>query len=549
MDRGARILMALGCAFGLYLGACRNAWADGIKMPEKAYLKPPAIPAQRAFIGWRDGTETLVVESTLDGEGQRFGWIMPVPAEPAQVEKGSTGFLDTLQGQLQPEITHKLGEGLDSLRQAALVVAAWALVLALWPGGVRPVPALAALTAAVVFVVGLLAPGLHKTRHASALGAAGVRVKRAGTVGSYDVAVLEADSAEALNGWLDENGFLQFGGQGAEMVDDYISKGWHFVAARLRREGSGLCTPHPLSIAFPSERPVYPMRLTALAESDVHLDLFVAAAGRARTPAAPMDVQFCDVWLYNERASYGSQQAGYLPGFEARTFHAQLGHPVALQELWDGCCLTRLTGVLRPGDMADDVWLEVGKPAPARAHYYSEQGARQTAWLVALWVFSIGLAAGVILLLPRWRRRRERLYGVVTVVVAVSAASCLVGLGVRAALPVVETRTESGQEALHALHLPRSLLHAVSEARPTLKGDTIPALREEVERCFAGSPHVSAGGLRQADGPGDWMLLEDGRGIVLRVFDLSGFPNDIVLRAAGAPAGESGSPDPGRPHE
>jgi hypothetical protein len=77
--------------------------ADGCFIPE-AKKKIPSIPIQRALVKYQNGIETLIVQSTLNGEGQNFGWIMPVPAEPYKFEKISTGLLKTLSLQLQPKI-------------------------------------------------------------------------------------------------------------------------------------------------------------------------------------------------------------------------------------------------------------------------------------------------------------------------------------------------------------------------------------------------------------------------------------------------------------
>ena len=82
------------------------ARADGVYISERAYLKPPAIPAQRAMLVFRNNTEKLVIESDLDGPGQRFGWIIPLPARPTRIEKTSPGLLHTLSLTLQPKIIH-----------------------------------------------------------------------------------------------------------------------------------------------------------------------------------------------------------------------------------------------------------------------------------------------------------------------------------------------------------------------------------------------------------------------------------------------------------
>jgi hypothetical protein len=49
-----------------------RCFADGCFMPALT-LKLPEIPFQRTLIKYRDEMETMVVEATLDGDGQSFG--------------------------------------------------------------------------------------------------------------------------------------------------------------------------------------------------------------------------------------------------------------------------------------------------------------------------------------------------------------------------------------------------------------------------------------------------------------------------------------------
>ena len=62
------------------------------------------MPRQRAIITYRHNVETLVLESTLQGEGDRFAWIIPNPNLPLRVEKMSPGLLKTLSLRLAPNI-------------------------------------------------------------------------------------------------------------------------------------------------------------------------------------------------------------------------------------------------------------------------------------------------------------------------------------------------------------------------------------------------------------------------------------------------------------
>ena len=84
---------------------CQLSYADGVYIPA-AKKKIPDIPVQRALVKYHGGTEALIIESTLDGEGSDYGWIIPVPSPPTKFEKVSPGLLKTMSLQIQPKIHH-----------------------------------------------------------------------------------------------------------------------------------------------------------------------------------------------------------------------------------------------------------------------------------------------------------------------------------------------------------------------------------------------------------------------------------------------------------
>lgn len=99
-------------------------------------------------------------------------------------------------------------------------------------------------------------------------GPAPVEVLERQSLGPFDVSTLAASDADALGDWLEENGYELPKGL-AEVVEPYVEQGWYYVAARLRpgaasdKLGGKL---DPLHVTFASDKIVYPMRVTSLAE-------------------------------------------------------------------------------------------------------------------------------------------------------------------------------------------------------------------------------------------------------------------------------------------
>jgi hypothetical protein len=210
-----------------------------------------------------------------------------------------------------------------------------------------------------------------------------------------------ADGAEALGAWLEVNGYASLTEKAEGIVADYGREGWHFVAARLRREGNGLSVPHPLSITFPAAEPVYPMRLTAIAESEVYVDLFVPADGRAHTERLPLE--FCDTYHSSKAAGRSiavtdGNGKRELPGFIAQEYRSRIGHPRALDLMWNGCTVTRLSGLLGPQEMDADISITLRDAEPFRTHHYSRQGARHAGELSGLVLWTVLVPVGLFCL-------------------------------------------------------------------------------------------------------------------------------------------------------
>lgn len=118
--------MALGLPSGLR--------ADGKYWPERAYEAPPRIPAQRAVLAFREGLETLVIESSTESPSRSLGWIIPVPSEPLAAEEIRPGLFESLALILGPTVVHDLSR---ELRWAGWLFACMAICALLFALKVR----------------------------------------------------------------------------------------------------------------------------------------------------------------------------------------------------------------------------------------------------------------------------------------------------------------------------------------------------------------------------------------------------------------------------
>jgi hypothetical protein len=349
------------------------AFADGVYLPERAYPALPRIPVQRALIAYRDGMETLVVESAMETESPSVGWILPLPAEPVELAAADGGMLTTMAVCTGPAVTHDLHN------------VYWPAVLIL--GLVAPVALKAMLSKNGVTLGGVLAWILWYGLMFSLFSPAGgtspshtaVAVRASQRIGKYDVAVLRAPAAAALSDWLEENAFHPLDERGLALVEDYINRGWCFVVARLVRDEGGEATPHPIAATFPAAEPVYPMRLTALAGSTVHVELYVAADRMAEAPRfrcaasavyhpLPKEEEYPFAWFQY-----------------AHPFNLAVAQPELCDVLWDGCVVTRLQADLKPESMDKDVELELVEFEPHWDHFYSARGRLGASIAILLW--------------------------------------------------------------------------------------------------------------------------------------------------------------------
>lgn len=243
-----RVLAVLLALLTLQLGQlAAPAWACGCGAMVPADAGRVTVGREESVVRWDGVREQVVMRLTVGGDAERVAWIMPVP-QRATVRLGDPDLFDELHETTAPvhrERQHFWPQDGD-----------WPLVTGDGaPAGPRP-PRFGA--GPPVDVVG-------RQR-----------------LGPFDVARLTATDPGALDGWLDSNGFaLPSRLEGA--LRPYVQKRWEYVAVKLAPQDTGeplTGTLDPLHLTFRADEPVYPMRLSRLAETPQSLGLYVLAAHR-----------------------------------------------------------------------------------------------------------------------------------------------------------------------------------------------------------------------------------------------------------------------------
>ncbi len=189
----------------------------------------------------------MVLQVKYEGPAESFGWLVPVPSLP-EVRKGSMDCFYELSRLTQLH-----------MNDGAMIMS--------------------------------LSMGSHGAE------APAVDVIKIKTVGAYEVAVLATTNSGSLSEWLNTHGFA-FPADKQSILDEYISKHWYFVAAKIDPSKSGFTLQHvlhpdnpeiakstreklangelnPLVISFPSEKCVFPLSISAANGKKSEVSLYV----------------------------------------------------------------------------------------------------------------------------------------------------------------------------------------------------------------------------------------------------------------------------------
>ncbi len=367
-----------------------SAFGDGKVFSPPGYLRAET-PSQRALVHWHDGVETLVVETTARSQATNLSWIVPLPARPTVVRAVDAGLFPTLQNLFQPRVIVAVTWGWAGGVVVCLVILVlrWAMQRKI---SMRFVDAVAVL-GMLVILGSMLLPALGSAKGKGHLSGSdaysneGVSVLSEERAGVFEITTLTASNSSALVRWLESRGFEVPAGI-TSVAQDYLNRGWVFVAARVGHPRPGeLAALHPVLFQFASREPVYPMRLTGVGTSSLDCDLYVF--GAARAVARGWRVRYCGVPDFSERS---------LPAMGP--YPLRIRHP-ELKALVSGATVaTKLSARLTTASMAQDVVL---RWQPIRAEgqtVYVWKAALTEALLYPAWILATVLAVGGL----RWFR-------------------------------------------------------------------------------------------------------------------------------------------------
>ncbi len=223
-------------------------------------------PGQRAFITWdpKENIESFTVQPLFEGNAVDFGMVVPTPAQPKVAEM------------------HK-----DLFKTLAVATI-------LRPMNVKKFKSMKRASGGAGHGGG---GGNDMTRNK------GVKVLEAGTVGSLDYKILEAEKADALFEWLKENKYNYSGDKGT--LEFYVAKKWFFTVMKIdpkqmkkKDDGSYLGEITPTRFTFESKKLIYPLRITKISVKDKTDALFyIMAPDKMDLPGAlSYQLSFQTMW-------------------------------------------------------------------------------------------------------------------------------------------------------------------------------------------------------------------------------------------------------------
>lgn len=161
-----------------------------------------------------DNTISAIVGINYEGQAEDFSWVVPVPSPP-DLDVAPTNALDVLQDVTNPQFD------LPPNYCAGVI---WSFM---------------------------------------GFGGGGGGYLEQGNVGPYDYATISSDDPAELINWLRDNGY-QVTEDMEPIIAEYVIEGMYFLAMKLSNEAE-VGDIQPVKMTYQSDKPVIPIRLTAVA--------------------------------------------------------------------------------------------------------------------------------------------------------------------------------------------------------------------------------------------------------------------------------------------
>ncbi len=220
--------------------------------------------AQRTIVVFGEDEVSLIPQVHFEGDARDFGILVPVPAEPSLSTVGSNIFTEA-SFMTQPIVRQSNGGcGCDDNNQI-----------------VGP-----------PFFRGFSEGDLVQDA------ASGVTVIREEIVGMFQAAILQATSADDLTQWLNDNNY-KFDPADAQILADYITKNWFFVAMKLdptqvppfiNQWWAATTSPAKITFAHSNSSLAYPLKISAISTNE-RVEVLVYSIGKdpMRFPGAKVE--------------------------------------------------------------------------------------------------------------------------------------------------------------------------------------------------------------------------------------------------------------------
>lgn len=305
------------------------SWADGCFFGKGDMREPE----QKAVILFAEGMQDLIIQVQYDCAEGGFAWLVPLPSQPEVAVSDGAIFaelLDYTYARSKWQVEDLSGRG---------PMGGFGLVR-----GGAPVDG-------------------------------GVNVLERKRVGVYDVAVLEADTAEDLVRWCEGHGYM-VSAKAEKVLATYVDRGWVFTAMRIHPEVNSedaavaleAGTIDPIRFTFPTDEAIYPLRISSINRGATDVLVYVLAEDTlvhpafAQRHAPPLD-QFERLLALSGSASEAEWRERFNDYFDESRYAyrhvgaAELEHTRGVFSRWGkrALYLTALQQTFKPEEMEDDV--------------------------------------------------------------------------------------------------------------------------------------------------------------------------------------------------